>query len=314
MGHMTSNTDHLTRSQLWSSSLKTVVEADLMGTGYVRMLNEFTDGDLINIPSIGQAEVQDLLEGQPIRYTSLDTGNYQFSIDQYKHSATYISEKLKQDSFYASELIGSFVPAQARAIAAAMETKIMSLGNSGQTASNVNAWNGADHRFVASGTNQVFRLEDIAKAKYALDKAYMPQQNRIAIVDQSVEYTLNTLSNIANVSNNPMWEGIITTGLASGNRFVKNIFGFDVYVSDFLADGISETVDSVSVTNGVANLFFSATPDVMPFVGHIRQAPRVDSSFNKDYQREEYVTTCRYGFGLFRPENMVVVLSDDSRV
>jgi hypothetical protein len=66
----------------------------------------------------------------------------------------------------------------------------------------------------------------------------------------------------------------------------------------------------VSVTtNGVANYFFSAAPDVLPFVGAIRQAPKVDSEYNKDLQREEYVTTCRYDFKLFRPENLVTVLS-----
>jgi hypothetical protein len=67
-------------------------------------------------------------------------------------------------------------------------------------------------------------------------------------------------------------------------------------------------------TNGVANYFFSASSDVLPFVGSIRQAPKVDSEYNKDQQREEYVTTCRYGYKLFRPENLVVVLSDASQL
>jgi hypothetical protein len=49
-------------------------------------------------------------------------------------------------------------------------------------------------------------------------------------------------------------------------------------------------------------------------VGHVRQAPKVDSEYNKDLQREEYVTTARYGFKLFRPENMVVVLGNTDQV
>jgi Icc-related predicted phosphoesterase len=40
------------------------------------------------------------------------------------------------------------------------------------------------------------------------------------------------------------------------------------------------------------------------------QVPNVDSEYNKDYQRDEYVTTCRYGFKAFRPENIVVVVTD----
>ena len=62
------------------------------------------------------------------------------------------------------------------------------------------------------------------------------------------------------------------------------------------------------------NLFFSAASDVLPIVGAIRQAPKVDSSYNKDAQREEYVTTCRYAFKLYRPENMVVVVTDTDQV
>jgi hypothetical protein len=50
-------------------------------------------------------------------------------------------------------------------------------------------------------------------------------------------------------------------------------------------------------------------PDVTPFIGAWAQSPKVDSEFNKDFQREEYVTTCRYGVKLYRPENFITVLS-----
>lgn len=71
-GFSTSNTDHLIRSQLWSSQIKDVLQDELMGMRYVRMLPEFTDGDTFNIPSIGQAQVLDYNEGQAVRYTSMD--------------------------------------------------------------------------------------------------------------------------------------------------------------------------------------------------------------------------------------------------
>jgi hypothetical protein len=70
----------------------------------------------------------------------------------------------------------------------------------------------------------------------------------------------------------------------------------------------------VTAAAGVNNLFFSAASDVLPFVGLIRQAPKVDSEYNKDWQRDEYVTTCRYAFKLFRPENLVVVVTDTDQV
>ena len=60
----------------------------------------------------------------------------------------------------------------------------------------------------------------------------------------------------------------------------------------------------------MANLFFSADQSILPFIGAWRQMPTVDSEYNKDEQREEYVTTARYGVKLYRPENFVTVLTD----
>ena len=308
--------DHLIRSNLWSSQLKEVFEAELMGMQYVDIITDFPDGTTLNIPSIGQAEVLDYVEGQAVRYTSMDTGNFTFTIDQYKSSATFITNQMKQDSFYMGKLVSSFVPKQNRAIQAAMEAKILNVGPLAQTAASTNAINGAAHRFIGSGTNETIAPQDFAKALYALQKANVPMTNLVAIVDPSVEYALNTMTNIVNMSNNPRWEGIIGSGLSSGMRFIKNIYGFDVYTSQYLhLNTATENIGTPTTAVGAANnLFFSAAGDAKPIVGAIRQAPNVDSEYNKDLQREEYVTTSRYAFKLYRPENMVVVITDTDQV
>lgn len=313
-GFSTQSNEHLIRSQLWSTQIKDVLEEELFAMRYVDMITDFPDGDTLNIPSIGQAEINDYVEGQSVKYTAMDTGNFQFTITEYKQSATYITNKMKQDSFYMSRLVSSFVPKQARVIAEAMETDVLAVGPDNQTASGLNVINGANHRFVGSGTDEVIAVKDFPLAKYALRKANVPMTNLIAIVDPSVEYELSTLTNLTNISNNKAWEGIVRDGMSTGMRFSMNIYGFDVYVSDFLKSSISETVDSKTVTAGVANLFFSAASDVMPFVGNVRQSPQVDSDYNKNLQREEYVTTSRWGFDLFRPENLVTVLTDTDQV
>lgn len=315
MAFQTNNTDHIIRSNLWSSQLKQVLEDDLMAMKYVNMISEFPDGDTLNIPSIGQAEIQDYTEGQAVRYTGMDTGNFTFSITDYKASATYVTNKMKQDSYVMSQIESQFVPKQRRAIEVAMENAIMALAPAAQTAGNTNAINGAAHRWIGQGTNETMSVLDFAKALYALQKANVPMTNLVAIVDPSVEYAINAISNISNVSNNPRWEGIVADGIASGMRFTKNIYGFDVYVSNYLyTNTTSETIGSPTASAGVNNLFFSAASDVLPFVGSIRQAPTVDSEYNKDRQRDEYVTTCRYGFKLFRPENIVCVVTDTDQV
>lgn len=313
-GFTTGNNQHLIRSNLWSAQIKEVLEAELMGTKYVDWITDFPDGDTINIPSIGQAEVLDYVEGQAIRYTAMDTGNFTFSITEYKQAATYITEKMKQDSFYMGRLISSFVPKQSRAIATAMEVDLLAVGPAGQTANDLNNINGAAHRFIGSGTNETLSPVDFAKAKYALQKANVPMTNLVAIVDPSVEYALSTQTNLVNMSNNPGWEGIVKTGISTGMKYITTIYGFDVYTSQFLPSIGAQTINGKTTTVGVANLFFSAAGDVLPFVGNLRQPPKVDSEFNKDLQREEYVTTARYGFKLFRPENLVTVITDTDQV
>lgn len=310
-GFSAASDDHLIRSNLWSSDLKEVLEAELMGTKYVKMITDFPDGDTFNIPSIGQAEVFDYTENAGIKYAAMDTGNFTFTVNKYKQSGVWITEKMKQDSYVMGELIASFVPKQRRAIMAAMEADILAIGPDGQTASDLNVINGANHRFVGGGTSESLTVSDFARAKYALQKANVPMTDLVAIVDPSVEFTLSTMTNLVNVSNNPRWEGIVRDGYSTGMKFINNIYGFDVYVSQFLkVNAASETINSVTAAAGVNNLFFSATADVLPFVGLIRQPPKVDSKYNMDFQREEYATTCRYGFKLFRPENLVVVVTD----
>lgn len=309
-GVMTTTVDHLIRSEIWSTRLKEIFEADLFAMKYVDMLSDFPDGEVINIPSIGQMDTYDYEEGQAIRYTAIDTGNFTFRISDYVASATYITNKMKQDSFYTARLESAFVPKQARAIAERMEQGALAIGPDGQTASNLNTINGGDHRFIGSGTGEAMAPQDFARAKYALRKANVPMTNLVAIVDPSVEYTLSTLTNLVNVSYNPQWEGIVRDGMSTGMQFKMNIYGFDVYVSDWLKTAVNETIAGRTTASGVANLFFSTAGDANPFIGAMRQPPKVDSDYNKDFQRDEYVTTARWGFGFYRPEALVTVLTD----
>lgn len=309
-GFSTTNTQFLSRTDLWDKQLKDVLQDELMGWRYVRML-DFAEGDRINIPSIGNMMSRDYLEGQQVLYDAMDTGNFQFTINEYKSSATYITNKAMQDLFYSNELVSMFVPKQARSLAEAIEKKILEVGPNAQVASDPNLINTAAHRMVGSGASATISINDFAKANFALDMANVPQQGRVAILHPSAAFTLGTQTNLINLHNNPHWEGIVRTGHMTGVKFITNILGFDVYTSQRVKKNTgSETVSGVASTAGYNNLFFSTASDVVPFVGAIRQAPKVDSDYNKDFQRHEYVTTCRYDVALFRPENLVTVITD----
>lgn len=314
----TAVSQNLVRAELWSQQLKDVLLEELMGTKYVRMLTGFPDGTQFTIPSIGELPMRETDELSPVVYDTMDTGEFNFQIDRYVEAATYITDKAKQDAYYAAQLIGMFPMKMRRALDENLETSVLGLGNQ-QTAGDPNAINGADHRFVGSGnTNTTLALADFAKAKYALDKA-QAHGMRIAIIDPSQEYQLNTLTGIVDVTYNPKFEGIVNSGFVNTNtgmRFIKNIYGFDVYVSNFLA---AAPEAPASLLGGVAvpatptvNLFCTVGGDLTPFVGAYRQMPRVEFERNKDLRRDEYVMNARFGLKLYRPECLVSVITKNT--
>lgn len=318
MAMTTANMSLLTRSEVWSSELKEILRDEMMAQRYVRMLEGFPDGDQFTIPSIGQAQVDNYAEDTAVVYRPMDTGEFTFTVDKYLSSATYITKKAEQDSFYSAELMSRFVPEQERAIMAHFEATTFAAPESGVSANSEAAIDGVGHRWAGSGTGAVIAVSDFARARYALKKANVPDTNLIAVVDPSVEYTINTLTNLVSVSDNPRWEGIVADGIATGMRFVKNVYGFDVYTSNYLATATDSALTNKAASagnvdftsnNGKVNLFFSAAPAAQAFVGAWRQMPEVDYEYNKDFQRHEYVTTARYGVKLYRPENMVRVIT-----
>jgi hypothetical protein len=310
------NTQNLIRTQLWSRQIKELLLDELNAMKFVRIIQDFPDGYTLNIPSIGEAETADFQENQAIKYNAMATGNFQFSFDQYKYSANAISEKFKRDSYYSQDVIAAFVPRQHRALMEAVETRIFAQANAGQTSGSTNIINLADHRWVAGGVSQAITLQDFARAQYALTKANVPLINLCAVVDPSVAYTLQTQANLVNLlTPQPMWGDVTRDGIVTGFKFRFNVYGFDIYVSNYLPAIASETISSVTVASGVTNFFFSATPgDTVPWIGAFRQEPTVYSEFNKDLQQTEYLTIAEYGFKLYRPENMVTILTSTSAV
>lgn len=314
-GNTTATSDILIRSEVWSEQLKNTLEDNLEAMKYVNWI-DFKDGTTLTIPSIGDLDAYDYAEDTAIEYTPMALGEFQFSVNQYKASATYITTKARQDLHYAAQLEAAFLPKEERAIMVGVESHILKQGQpgtpNGQTAANPNRINGADHRWVGQDTSnskQVLGAKDFAKARFALKKANVPDTNLIAIVDPAFEYYFNTQSGFLNVTYNPQWEGIVASGIATGMRFAANIYGFDVYMSNYLPTGFSETINTVASGAGATgNLFFSADSAVKPWIGAWRQMPKVDGEYNKDFQREEYVTTARYDAALYRPENFITVL------
>lgn len=310
--------DDLTQKEVWSAQLKTVLEDSLQGTKWASQLSGFPNGDEFVMPSIGDTVAMDYRENEAVKYLPRDTGRWTFRITEYLQSGTSISKKALQDTFYASQLKAAFVPDQHRAIMKHFETNLLGTSEQLYNANDAVRINDYNHRLAGGGGNGMLELADFAYAKLALDNANVPMSNLIAIVPPEVEYQINTLTNIVSVSDNPRWEGIIESSMnPTGMKFIKNIYGFDVYTSHYLpsmTDSALQDKEGNAVNLGAAganaksSFFFSAAgDDLLPWKFAWRQMPELDSKYEQDFQEYRYVTTARYGTGLYRPENLITI-------
>ena len=78
---------------------------------------------------------------------------------------------------------------------------------------------------------------------------------------------------------------------------------------------MNETIGGLTTADGVANLFMSlARPTIAPFVLAWRRKPLLVSEWNNKKKQTEVDTTARWGSGLVRDENLVVIGSDTDQV
>lgn len=313
-GNTPANSGSIIRSELWQQQLEEILHEDLIAMPFVRQL-DFPDGNAFTIPSIGTPLVRDLPVGAEVTFDALDTGEVTITMNEPVVSANSIHEVLLEDSMWSSELLSAVPVEQAQAIMERFETDTLALAmDQGAGVNNANLINGVAHRKIASGTNETMLVNDFAFAAYSLRKAKIPRQNLIAIVDPSVGYAMDTVTNITNISNNPRWEGIVETGITENRHFIRNIYGFDVYESEMLPT-MNETIGGLTTTAGKANLFMSlARPTIAPFALAWRRKPQLISEMDNKLHELQIQTTARWGSGLVRQDNLVVIGSDTDQI
>jgi hypothetical protein len=319
------NSTAVIRATIYSGMLREQLEPELIAMNYVDVISSFPDGDKWEDVEMGAATVSDYHEGEEIDFKGLEFATRTFEINEYVNSGHYVTAKFAQDSYLASQIMAKVPALEARAIAADLEQKVFDLvmKNKGHKVNDSNTLNGMQHRFVAGSAEEgwgVLTPEDFAYATVALNKVNY-QGARIAIIPSYQEYAIVTNPRIkASLQYNPKFEGIVRDGAMTGMKFAFNIYGWDVYTSEFLPKSSGETslkdrdgkVSFSTLTNcGVAILFTNIT-DRRPFRMAWRQMPKFEGQWNMAKQREEYVTVARYGLDIGDAENLVVALCKDT--
>lgn len=317
MAYNSSNEANIVRQELYDTTLEKSLDDWLVGRPlYDDKTSVFPDGDTLEITKTGDRAVSDYTEDTAITFANMQTSRVQLTVTDYKQDAWYITDKLKQDGHQAEAFWAENVRKSAIAMERDLETACLATANQ-QTLGNANLINGRAHRFKGGGTGGALQIEDIGAIKLAFDKALVPTENRMLIITPEMEFELNKLLNITEVSNGSTFnynvDGMVQTGFGDRLNIIRNIFGINIMVSHNLPEVTAETLalydgtSSGAITGKLCVAMSMADASSMPFMGVIRQRPQSEFFRNSPYKRDEWSTTCRYGFGLKRAETLVSI-------
>ena len=308
MAQLTTNTSAFIEAEQYSKFILLNLHDGLLGEQFWRNVTDFGSGTTLHIKTIGSVTVQDAAEDVPLIYNPIESGQVTLTITQYKGDAWYVTDDLKEDGAQIDALMAQRAQEGTRALQEVFETTFLATANAAQTNANANLINGFAHRIASTETNNVFSLSQLIAMRLAFDKANVPAEGRVFIVDPVVEATLNGLVTITH-DVTPFGERILRDGLATGQRFVMQLFGFDIITSNRLPRGTFSD-GTTSVTNGVANIAMCVLDDqTKPIMVAWRRMPKTEGERNKDRRRNEFVTTCRYGMGAQRVDTLGVIIT-----
>jgi hypothetical protein len=303
---LTSNTRAFIEAEQYSSFILLNLHDGLLPESFYRNVADFGSGDTLHIKTIGTVTLQEAAEDSPLIYNPIETGEITFSITEYKGDAWYVTDDLREDGTDIDRLLAERASESTRAIQEVFETDFLAVGAKTYAATN-GAFNinGFAHKIVSAETNNKFSLAHLIKMRLAFDKANVPAEGRIFICDPVVEATLNGLVTITS-DVTQFAQNILEGGIARGQRFIMNLYGWDIMTSNRLyVHAAAQTDGTTSVTGGVMNMFMCVADDqTKPVMGAWRRMPKAEGERNKDRARDEHVVRCRYGFGIQRMDTM----------
>lgn len=307
---LTSNTRAFIESEQYSSFILLNLHDGLLPETFYRNISDFGSGDTLHIKTVGSVTLQEAEEDTPLIYNPIETGEITFQITEYKGDAWYVTDDLREDGTDIDRLLAERAAESTRAIQEVFETDFLATGASFYAANpGPNSVNGFPHVIVSAETNGVFALRHLISMRLAFDKANVPADGRVFICDPTVEATLNGLVTITHDVTS-FGEGILQNGLARGQRFLMNLFGWNIIQSNRLH--IATYNDGTTTgANYVGNMFMCVLDDqTKPVMGAWRRMPKSEGERNKDRARDEHVVRCRYGFGVQRLDTMGLLATD----
>lgn len=308
MSQNRANSSAFIETQQYSTMILTNLHDGLLPGQFYRNVTDFNSGSILNIKTVGSVTVQDVAEDVAVDYTPIESGTIQMTIKEHVGDAWYVTDELKEDGAQIEQLMTARSMESSRALKEVFESRFLKaaslalLGTPGTV-------NGFNHVLVGSGANNTIEIADFLKMKVAFDKANVPLGGRVAIVDPltaaSIASKVTLVSDISQFAAN-----ILLNGFDRDHEYVATVHGFHVYTSNRLHKG-SLSDGTTTVAAGVANIFMSIADDnSKPMMAAWRRMPSIETERNKDLRRQEFVTTCRYGFGVQRLDTLGLIITN----
>lgn len=301
---LSTNTRAFVESEQYSRFILMNLHDGLLPETMYRNVSDFGSGDTLHIKTVGSVTLQEAAEDTPLDYNPIETGEITMTINEYKGDAWYVTDDLREDGTDIDRLMAERAVESTRAIQEVFETDFLKKGAAYYAAaSDPRNINGFPH-FIASGeTNDVFALSHLIAMRLAFDKANVPSEGRVFICDPLVEATLNGLVTVTH-DVTPFGAELVKNGMARGQKFVMNLFGWNIITSNRLH--VADANDGTnSVSDAVYNMFMCILDDqTKPIMGAWRRLPKSEGERNKDRARDEHVVRARYDFGIQRTDTL----------
>lgn len=305
---LTTNTRAFIEAEVYSDFILTNLHDGLLPETFYRNVSDFGSGETLHIKTIGTVTLQEAAEDTPLIYNPIETGEITMVITDYVGDAWYVTDDLREDGTSIDRLMAERASEQTRALQEYKETRFLETIPLVMQSADPYSVNGFAHKVVSADTNGVATLDHFIHFRLAFDKANVPAEGRVAIVDPIVEATFTGLVTLT--SDITGWpQQIIEGGLARGNRFMTMLYGWMIITSNRLYVGDANDGTN-TISNGVWNVFMSVADDnTKPVMYAQRRAPRAEGERNKDRARDEFVVRERYGFGVQRLDTAGVLIT-----
>lgn len=305
---LTTNTRAFIEAEVYSSFILTNLHDGLLPETFYRNVSDFGKGETLHIKTIGTVTLQEAAEDTPLIYNPIETGEITMKITDYVGDAWYVTDDLREDGTDIDRLMAERSVESTRAFQEYHETRFLETVPLVMQAASPYNVNGFPHKVVSTDANGVATLDHFLAMRLAFDKANVPAEGRVAIVDPIVEATLSGLVTLT--SDITGWpQQIIEGGLARGQRFAGQIYGWTILISNRLYTGPASD-GTTTIADGVWNLFMSVADDnTKPVMYALRRAPKAEGERNKDRARDEFVVRSRYGFGVQRLDTVAVLVT-----